>query len=453
MKLRLDIDDSVTPVAQAPRRIAMHLRERVDAKLNQLLATDIIEPVSQPSEWVSPLLVVLKDNGEIRLCSDMRRANMAIRREHHPIPNFEDFVSRLSGAKWFSRLDLKDAYYHIELDESSRHITTFITHKGMFRYKRLFFGVNCAPEAFQKILEQLISHVNNALNMQDDVFIWGATKEEHDKGLAEVMKVVKSYNIMLKPSKCEFAVHETEFLGHKISDKGFAPKDDKPDEILGFRQPKSPEEVRSFLGLVAFVSRFIPDMSAKTFHLRLLTKANQKFEWGIDQEKAFQSLKKAVSNISRLAYFDPKRRTRLVTDASPVAIGAVLVQYEDDGEDKPIIIKYASKSLSDTEKRYCQTEREALAVVWGVEHFQYYLLCIAFEVETDHRPLVPMFTPTSRPVQRIERWVLRLQPYQYKLIYRKGKENIADPFSRLAEIHEAGNFTQSWNPLQWTSLK
>lgn len=412
--------------------VAIALRQQVEDQLNRLLKMGIIERVNGPSPWVSPVVIVIKDNGDIRLCIDMRRANTAIRREYHMIPTLDDLLARLNGSKWFSRLDIKDAYHQVELHESSRYITTFITHLGMFRYTRLMFGVCSASEHFQRIIEQILSSCPNSFNYQDDIFIHGKTEAEHDAALERVLQAMEAHNVVLNTKKCKFKVTETEFLGHGISQHGVKPTDDKILAVQQFRSPRSAEEVRSYLGLVGYVGRFIPDLATKTFDLRQLTVSGQKFEWTVKHEEAFNNLKIAVCSAPVLGFFDNNRRTRVIADASPVGLGAVLVQFEDEHDDKPVIISYASKSLSATERRYCQTEKEALAIVWSIEKFRLYLLGRDFELETDHRPLTAIFKPTSHPPGRIERWVLRLQPFKFRIIYRPGKQNIADPLSRLS---------------------
>lgn len=209
--------------------------------------------------------------------------------------------------------------------------------------------------------------------------------------------------------------------------------DVKVQAIKMFRPPNTVEEVRSFLGLVTYVSKFIPNLATVTEPLRKLTKKDTAFEWGDEQQSAFSHLKDQLSNPTTLGYYKVSDRTQLYADASPVGLGAVLIQY--DGSE-PRIISYASKSLSDTEKRYCQTEKEALALVWAVERFHFYLFGRSFELITDHKALEVIFSPKSKPCARIERWVLRLQSYRYKVVYRTGKNNIADPLSRLVEFEQ-----------------
>lgn len=200
-----------------------------------------------------------------------------------------------------------------------------------------------------------------------------------------------------------------------------------------FRSPNTVEEVRSFLGLVTYVGKFITNLATVNEPLRKLTKKDVAFEWGEDQQNAFANLKEQLSNPTTLGYYKLSDRTQLYADASPVGLGAVLVQF--DGTE-PRYIPYASKSLSDTEKRYCQTEKEALALVWAVERFHFYLFGRSFELITDHKALEVIFSSKSKPCARIERWVFRLQSYRYTVIYRTGKNNIADPLSRLVKFEQ-----------------
>lgn len=213
---------------------------------------------------------------------------------------------------------------------------------------------------------------------------------------------------------------------------------DKVETIMNFRNPMNKEETRSFLGLVTYLGKFIPDLANTTEPLRRLIKKDITFVWTEEQESAFQQLKNKLAQIPRLSYFNPVLPIRLIIDASPVALGAVLVQF--DGEE-PRPISFASKSLSEVERRYSQTEKEGLALVWGVERFYYYLYGIEFELVTDHKPqLQAIFSPSSKPPARIERWVLRLQAFKYKVIYKSEKENIADSLSRLCRISTAETF-------------
>lgn len=248
---------------------------------------------------------------------------------------------------------------------------------------------------------------------------------------------MKENNILLNTNKCVYKVPRVKFLGHELSQNGVKPLPKYIDAIQRFRTPETTEEIQSFLGLVNFVGKWIPNLATLTEPLRRLLRVNLGKQtnieklWKCEQDSAFQELKNALSKVRSLGYYNPQDRTQVIADASPVGLGAILIQHNSKG---PRIIAYGNKSLTDCEKRYCQTEKEALALVWAVEHFNIYLYGKnGFELISDHKPLEVIFGPKSKPCARIERWVLRLQAYKYKVIYRPGKSNIADPLSRLCK--------------------
>lgn len=317
----------------------------------------------------------------------------------------------------------------MEISPESREITTFITSKGLFRYTRLMFGITCAPELFQKNMEQILCGCCGCVNFIDDILVFGATREEHDVRLRLVQERLREYEVELNGEKCIYGVEEIQFLGHRLSATGIRPSISKVDAVKCFREPTTAEEVRSFLGLVNFVGKFIPNLASIDYPLRKLTRKEEKFVWNEEQSKAFEELKQLITNDNVLGYYDVADRTCVIADASPVGLGAVLVQFDRYNEGR--IITYASRSLSNVERRYAQTEKEALALVWAVERFHYYLYGRSFGLITDHKPLEVIFGHRSKPCLRIERWVLRLQSYKGTVIYKSGKSNIADPLSRL----------------------
>lgn len=436
VQIHIPIDKSIKPVSQPCRRVPVPLESKINRKIQELIDTDIIEPVNGPSDWISPLVPVLKSDGDVRICVDMRQANRAIIRGKHPLPTMEQLIPKFRNAKIFSKLDLKSSFHQLELSEDSRHITTFICSQGLFRYKRLMFGISCAPECFQKHLERVLLPCEGVVNFIDDIVVFGSDETEHETRLKKVLQVLKDNNVLLNDAKCCYGVKSIEFLGHQLSCNGVKPLDKYVKTIESFREPVVVEEVQSFLGLVNYVGKWIPNLATLTEPLRELLKlklskgADISMHWHNNQREAFNALKRAMTQITRLGYYDPHDRTLVFADASPVGLGAVLVQHGPSG---PRIIAYGNKSLTDREKHYCQTEKEALALVWAVEHFDMYLFGKdSFELVSDHKPLEVIFGPKSKPCARIERWVLRLQSYNFKIVYSPGKKNIADSLSRLS---------------------
>lgn len=429
-KIKLHIDPTVQPVAQKHRRIPFHLRKQVEGEIQSLLDQDIIEPATGPTPWVSPIVVVPKPKapGKVRICVDMRAVNKAVLRERHIAPTLDDIVEQLNGSTVFSKIDLKSGYHQLEIEEESRHITTFSTHQGLFRYKRLNFGISSASEVFQNTIAQVLAGIPGALNISDDIIIHGKDQQDHDAASDAVCKQLLYRGLTANPEKCEFNKDSLDFYGFVVGKSGMTPDPEKVQGIQELEAPSDPSEVRSFLGMTGYCSRFIPNYATTTAPLRELIRKDVKWTWEPRHQEAVETLKSALESAPVLAYFDPAKDTEIVVDASPVGLGAVLAQV-DAGERK--VVAYASRSLTETEQRYSQTEREALGVVYGLEHFHLYTYGSAVTVVTDHKPLTYIFNnPLSKPPARIERWSLRIDQYNPKIVYRPGKDNPADYMSR-----------------------
>ena len=277
-QLKLHVDESVILVAQAMRRIPFSRKQKVIDKLEELEALDVIEKVNGPTSWINPLVAVEKSNGDVRICLDMRQANRAILREKHPVPTIEETLQEMSGAKVFSKLDLNMAFRQIELAPESRDITTFAGPNGLYRYKRLLFGVNMASEKFQHIIWQILKDCPGTHNIYDDIRVVGTSEKEHDERLNDVMTKLEESGLTLNYDKCQIGVRSMEYLGNVLTDKGLQVSDDKVKAIVQAPRPKDQSELRSFLGLVQYCSRFIPSFAIITSPLWDVTKAHEKWK-------------------------------------------------------------------------------------------------------------------------------------------------------------------------------
>lgn len=276
----------------------------------------------------------------------------------------------------------------MEISPNSREITTFTTRKGLFRYTQLLFGMNCAPEIFQKLMEQILSGCEGVLVFIDDIVVHAPTKGCHDLRLKKVLNRLREFNVTLNKEKCKFSASEIEFYGHRLSNDGIRPLQDHISAVQDFRMPNNAEEVRSFLGLMNYVGKFIPNLATISEPLRYLTKQNTSFEWSPEHIHSFNQLKSSLIKHSTLGYYSVHDRTQVIADASPVGLGAVLIQFKGN---EPRIISYANRSLTAPERNYAQTEKEALALVWAVERYHYFLFGRQFELITDHKALEILF--------------------------------------------------------------
>jgi len=334
-----------------PRRVPLALMAKLKEKLKEMLQMGVIEKVEEPTDWCSGIVLVKKQNtDDIRLCIDFTKLNQAVEREHHPMPVVDYTLGQLKGVKYITKLDCVSGFWQVPLSEDSKKLTTFITPYGRFCCCRLPFGISSAPEYFQKRVSQILEGLEGVANLIDDIIVWGRTIQEYDARLRAALRRLEENNITLNAKKCQFCVQETTFLGHRISADGISPDPLKVQAIAELTAPNNVKGVRSFLGMVNYLGKFIPRLSETLTPIYNLLRGNEEFVWSADCEKAFRSILKLLCNSPCLAIFDPNRRTVVSANASSFGLGAVLRQEDETGELRPVA--YASRTLTDTERRY-----------------------------------------------------------------------------------------------------
>lgn len=379
-KVHIRLREGAQPVFMRARPLAYALREPVERALHQLVQDGILTPVTR-SDWATPIVPVVKKDGNIRICADYKLTlNKAIEVDRYPLPKFEDLLTRLNGGERFTKIDFSQAYAQFELDESKKY-TVINTHKGLFRYNRLVYGLSSSPAIFQRHLEELFADLPHVGVFLDDVIITGPTTSTHLDTLHKVFSRLQQYGLKVKREKCSFFAKEVVYLGHVISKDGVRTCQDKVEAILKTRRPENVSELRAFLGMVNYYSKFVQNVSTILAPLYNLLKANVKFRWTTDCSEAFEKIKEQLAGSDVLVHYSPQLPLILTTDASTVGVGAVLAHRTPDGE-RPIA--YASRSLTAAERAYSQIDREALGIIFGVRKYHQFLYGREFILRTDH---------------------------------------------------------------------
>lgn len=433
-KAKLYVEPNATPRFHRARTIPFALKKSVETELQRLEDENIISPV-QFSPWAAPIVPVVKSNGKIRVCGDYKvTINQALQPDSYPLPRVDELFASLSGGRYFSKLDLSNAYLQIELEEESKKFVTINTPKGLFQYNRLPFGISSAPAIFQRCMETLLQGCKGISVYLDDILISGATEEEHLQNLDKVLAILGAAGIKLNRDKCAFLLPKIEYLGHVIDEQGLHPTEEKVKAIKEAPRPKNISELRAFLGIINYYGKFLPNLSTQLAPLHELLQKKAKWSWKEKQDNAFQAAKEALQANSLLVHYDSTKPLVLACDASPQGLGAVLSHITSDGTDRPVA--YASRTLSPAERNYSQVEKEGLAVVYGVTKFHNYLYGRHFLIESDHQPLTTLFGAAKeippRASSRIQRWALTLSAYRYSIRYKAGTSlGNADALSRL----------------------
>ena len=416
------------------RPVPFALKQAVEQELDRLEELGIIEKVTH-SQWAAPVVPVPKGDGKIRLCGDYKvTINPVLEIDKYPLPKPDDLFATLSGGQRFTKIDLTHAYQQMSLKESSRELVTVNTHRGLYRYTRLPFGVASAPALFQQTMDTVLQGLPKVICYIDDILITGSTEEEHIENLELVLQRLQQYGIQAKRAKCAFLEESVEYLGHRIDATGLHTTTHKVEAISQAPQPENVQELRSYLGLLHYYGKFLPNLATLLHPLNNLLKTGCKWSWTPKCMQAFEASKKLLVTAPVLAHYDPALPMKMAGDASAYGIGAVISHVFPDGSERPIA--FASRTLSASERNYAQVEREALSLVYGTQKFHQYLYGRRFTLVTDHKPLTTILGPKKGipplAAARLQRWALQLSAYSYEIEFKPTRQHSnADGLSRL----------------------
>jgi len=422
----INIKPSCKPVIHPPRRVPVKLRPKIQEELSRMENLNVIEKVTAPTSWVNSMVTIVKPNGKLRICIDPRDLNNAINRDHYPTQTIEDVVTRMPNATIFSVLDASSGFWQIKLDEHSAKLCTFNTPFGRYMFKRLPFGLSSSQDIFQRVMSEMFEDIEGVEVVVDDILVWGENEQQHDARLSQVLERARLRNLKLNKTKCQMKKKQIAYLGHILTNQGLQPDPKKVQAVRDMPPPQDKEALQRFLGMLTYLSKFIPNLSQIASPLRALLEKDTTWEWDHEQQESFRQLKQLATTAPVLKYFKPDRPIKLSVDASSKGLGAVLIQDEHP-------IAYASKSLSNTQQNYAQIEKEMLAVVFGCTKFHDYIYGAPIvTVESDHKPLEAILKkPLCQAPLRLQRMIMTIQKYSINVIYRPGKQLVlADTLSR-----------------------
>ncbi len=449
VKHKIKLRDEV-PFKQRSRPIHPSDYEAVKKHLQMLLEAGVIRESESP--YSSPIVVVKKKNGDVRLCVDYRKLNTQTIRDAYALPNLEETFSALSGSKWFSVMDLKSGYYQIEMEEEDKSKTAFVCPLGFYEFNRMPQGITNAPSTFQRLMERCMRDINlkEVLVFLDDLIVFSDSLEEHEERLQHVLLRLRENGLKLSPAKCRFFQTSVRYLGHIVSRDGVETDPEKIAATKTWPIPQTLRQLRSFLGFAGYYRRFVRDYSKIVKPLNDLTggypplRKGQKTvdcagkyfnprapfaeRWTPACQAAFECIKEKLTSSPVLAFANPKLPYVIHTDASSTGLGAALYQ-EQEGSMR--VIAYASRGLTPSESRYPAHKLEFLALKWSiVEKFHDYLYGNTFTVVTDNNPLTYVLTSAKLDAAS-HRWLAALSTFDFHIKYRAGKANQdADGLSR-----------------------
>lgn len=431
----IQIEPGAKPIKQKTRGIPYNYREDFKKTIMEMKAAGMV--VDSKSPWSSPIRLVKKKDGSVRICVDFRKVNAVTIKDAYPIPRIEDLFTYLGSARIFSSLDLAKGYYQVAMDPASTPYTAFSCEFGFFEYTVLPMGLTNACATFQRLMNTVLSDLIGKICVVylDDIIIFSDSIEQHTDHVVQVANRLRLFNLKVNLKKCTFATTQVEYLSHIIGEGKIMPNPGKITAVAAFERPTSVKSVRSFLGLVSYYRKFIKNCANHASPLIALTTKGNSFIWTQECQQSFEYLRSILISDHVLILPEYDSPFRVEADASKYGVGGVLSQFRD-GSWRPV--SYFSKHLSKTEVNYSASEREMLAIVLSVERFKQYLYGREFVILSDHQPLKFLLT-ADVPNARLARLMNRLLIYSYTIEYRAGSAHgNADALSRMVDERLCG---------------
>ena len=436
--LDVKFKDSAKPKFFKPRSVAYAMQSALNSEIDSGISKGVWKPV-QFNDYGTPVVPVRKQPAAdgsrgIRVCGDYSVfINEQLETHRQPMPLPEDLMRKLGGGYFFSKIDLKEAYNQIQLSPESQQRLALSTTRGVLLQMRLPYGIHSAPGYFQHIMNQLTCDLDGVAVYLDDILVSGSDAKSHLNNLRKLLQRLSEKGLRCNAKKCVFAQPSVTYLGHTLTRDGVK-QGPKADAIQNMPPPTNVSQLRSFLGSVQFYHKFLPDLSTLAAPLNQLLKKDVKWSWDLHHQKAFDELKRKLGQGNVLTHFDPSQQIGISCDASEYGLGVVLFHRYADGSEKPI--QNASKTMTTTQRKYPQIQKEALAIKYAIDKFHQFLYGRKFILVTDHKPLVAMFNPhkgtPTLAANRLSRWANQLHQYDYTIEYRSTqKHGNADALSRL----------------------
>ena len=422
------IEDS-KPIKQHPYRMSPSKQQYLREEVKYLLENDFIEP--SQSNYSSPCILVPKPDGTYRMCTDYRKVNTVTKTDSFPIPRIDDCIDKVGNAKYVTKFDLLKGFWQVPLTDRAKEISAFVTPDGLYQYKVMPFGMKNSPATFQRLVNIVISGLDSCDAYIDDAIIHSKTFQEHLQNIRAFFDRLTDAKLTINLAKSEFCHATVTFLGHVVGQGQVKPIECKVQAISEFPEPTCKRQLMRFLGMAGYYRKFCNNFSVIAEPLTNLLKKGKKFLWSNGCQYAFDKLKAILKSTPVLLAPDFDKSFKLAVDASDIGAGAVLIQEDNNGVEHPV--SYFSKKFNKQQRNYSTIEKECLALILAIQHFEIYLGSTTFPIVvfTDHNPLSFLHKLKNKN-QRLLRWSLMLQEYNLDIRHIKGRDNIIpDALSRV----------------------